>query len=746
MKTIFLSTLFFFISGFLHAQQLYFSPATSIPAKDINGNLLHDAWTGGINFPLWSTIDFNGDGKKDLYMYDKSANRICTFLNNGTPGVVSYSYAPNYVSRFPQAIMDSWSMCYDYNCDGKEDFFTLDSLHNGIAVWRNDFTPTTGLQFTKVSSQLLEDWSGTQPLNIFASSIYIPTFSDVDNDGDMDIITQNNPENGKFAYHKNLSMELYGTCDSLQFVFDDKCWGNFTMSLGSNTVSSYHNTPCNTPAPLISSSENEKAEDMKDITSIFAIDIDGNGTKDLLIGDLLFANSLLVMNGGTPQSAEMDSSDVAFPSYDVPINVSDYVHHAYIDVDNDGKKDLLASAGIHEDKNGVSFYKNLNSDSMPVFSFQKNNFLQDQMIETGEGACPVFFDFNADGLKDIIVAHGEYSSATETIVSRLSVYKNIGTSTEPAFQLIDEDYASLSNYNLSFPIAATFGDIDSDGDKDMIIGSYTGTLVMFENTAGAGNAASFTLTDPSYMNIDIGNNSTPQLVDMDNDGALDLVIGKQGGMFDYFHNNGTSSSASFSSTPTIDTLGNIFLTQAGAFSGYSVPHVFTFNGKHQMLTADMHGDIYYYDDIDNNLNGTFTRIDTVLSGNLGSRNTGFNLFVSGDDINSDGYMDMIAGLFSGGVQIYYGSNVHPIGIDENENQRLFSCYPNPAADKIYLQLTSNNLRIEVYNMLGEKMFVKTSGSSNPVCEVDASEFPAGIYIISASDEKSLQHASIVVEH
>src|SRR6185436_23174 len=100
MKTIFLCTLFFFIGFFLNAQQLYFSTATNIPLEDVHVNVLQNAWAGGINFPIWSAIDLNGDGKKDLYMYDKSTNRVCTLLNTGTPGIVSYSYAPNYVSLF----------------------------------------------------------------------------------------------------------------------------------------------------------------------------------------------------------------------------------------------------------------------------------------------------------------------------------------------------------------------------------------------------------------------------------------------------------------------------------------------------------------------------------------------------------------------------------------------------------------------------------------------------------------------
>jgi hypothetical protein len=747
MKTLPPFLLTFFSFSLLNAQHLEFTPATSIPLSDKNGSLQQNAWAGGINDPIWSAIDINGDGLKDLYMYDRSNNRVGTFLNDGSQGPHAYHFAPEYASRFPKGLTDGWGVCYDYNCDGKEDFFALSATHSGIEVWRNDYTLQTGLQFTKVSSELLEDWSGPQPINIFVSSIYIPAFSDIDNDGDMDIIGFNNPENGKFAFHKNLSMELYGTCDSLQFVFDDQCWGNFTMSLDFNSVSSFHNIPCGTPSPSGTGAGNSETEaTFKDLATLCVIDIDGDGVKELLIGEMDSPNILLVHNGGTPANAEMDTSDTSFPSYDVPVNFSGYLRNAYIDVDNDGRRDLLSSAGIYEDKQGVAYYTNTGTDASPVFSFQKRDFLQDEMVETGSDACPVFFDADGDGLSDIIVAHGFYEPSISGMLSRLSYYKNTGTAATPAFQLMDEDYASLSSYNIPFPIAATFGDIDGDGDGDMIIGDWAGNLHLFSNSAGAGNPASFSLTIPMYMGIDVGNSATPQLVDLDNDGLLDLVVGKQRATFDYYHNDGTAAAASFSSAPTIDTLGHIFLAQNGILSGYSVPYIFSYGGHHQMLTANMHGDIYYYENIDNNLNGTFSLVDTIVNGELGIRTSGCNMFVSGGDINNDSLPDMIAGLFTGGIQIYYGSDSH-IGIDEIGNAKLFSAYPNPADKELHVEVGDNTAGIDIYNILGEKITMKSHPLIlNRSLQIDVSEFPDGIYVVVTSDGKTIRRSRVIIQH
>jgi hypothetical protein len=755
MKKFLIPFIFFIAPFYLSAQQLYFSPNYTIQVQDISGNTLQNAWVGGINFPLWSSIDLNGDGIKDLYMFDKTNDRVVPFLNDGTGSIHAYHYAPQYVSKFPTVRPDAWALCYDYNCDGKEDFLTLDSAYSGIEVWRNDYSAQNGLTFTRVSTELKETWSGVQPINIYATSIFIPTFSDVDNDGDMDIIGFNNPGNGKFTYHRNLSKDLYGNCDSLVFVFDDKCWGNFTLSLGSNTVSSYHNPPCGTPSPFGGNGGVEISKRDDTITTVCALDVDGDGVKELLIGDQINPTCLMVHNGGTTSDAEIDTSDNFFPSYNVSVNCSSYVHHTYIDIDNDGKRDLLASAGQLVDKHGVWYYKNTNTDASPVFSFAVNDFLQSESIETGQGACPVFFDADADGLMDIVVAHGEYILNPPGVVSRLSLFRNTGTAPAPAFRLMNNDYGSLSNMNLFYPIAITFGDLDGDNDQDMIVGDFLGNVHYFNNSAGAGNPASFQLAAPSFMGIDVGNDATPQLVDMDYDGLLDLVIGEQSATLNYYHNNGTATNASFTSQPTIDTLGHVNLRATGAFSGFSVPYIFTYNARHQMITGNMHGDIFYYDNIDNNLNGTFTKIDTVASGEYGVRSVNFNIYVSGGDINNDGKMDLLVGLYGGGFQILYGSNL-PIGVDEIAGNNQFICYPNPANTQLAIilpvamgkQLTNGVVEINVYDIPGESILNKTvtRPENGKEISLDVSHLPQGMYVISVSDAINTARSKVMIRH
>ena len=73
----------------------------------------------------------------------------------------------------------------------------------------------------------------------------------------------------------------------------------------------------------------------------------------------------------------------------------------------------------------------------------------------------------------------------------------------------------------------TFGDVDGDGDSDMIVGHSEGSLIYFQNLAGVGNPCIFVLSQVNYQSIDVGDNAVPQLIDVNRDGKLDLLIGEK---------------------------------------------------------------------------------------------------------------------------------------------------------------------------------------------------------------------------
>src|SRR5688572_4454033 len=133
----FLRILFLILPITLRAQFTYVIDQT-IPVKDDQGDELELPWAGGLNAAHYNTMDLNGDGKNDLVLFDRMADKILTFINSEN----KYQYAPEFEIFFPEEITN-WFLLRDYNCDGKNDIFTGDIL--GIKVYTNISTPGSPL-------------------------------------------------------------------------------------------------------------------------------------------------------------------------------------------------------------------------------------------------------------------------------------------------------------------------------------------------------------------------------------------------------------------------------------------------------------------------------------------------------------------------------------------------------------------------------------------------------------------------
>src|ERR1035437_7417500 len=96
---ILLSSIFYFLLFNCNAQ--YFRRADNIPVYE-NADTLKMPWVGGHNYIQVSEIDINQDGIKDLFVFDRTGNKISTYINKGIPNTVSYVDSSfKYAGRFP---------------------------------------------------------------------------------------------------------------------------------------------------------------------------------------------------------------------------------------------------------------------------------------------------------------------------------------------------------------------------------------------------------------------------------------------------------------------------------------------------------------------------------------------------------------------------------------------------------------------------------------------------------------------
>ena len=117
----------------------YFVRKDTIVVKN-NTDTLNLAWAGGNNYAQFSNIDLNFDGAQDLFLFDRTGNKVLTYLHVNQVNSAVYKYAPEYENKFPSGMMN-WCLLKDYNCDGKQDIFTY--TPGGIKVYTNTSTQQT---------------------------------------------------------------------------------------------------------------------------------------------------------------------------------------------------------------------------------------------------------------------------------------------------------------------------------------------------------------------------------------------------------------------------------------------------------------------------------------------------------------------------------------------------------------------------------------------------------------------------
>jgi hypothetical protein len=738
-------TLFYLLISSQLIAQFNFEYSDSIGVK-IGSDSLKLAWAGGLNYVQFSDFDFDYDGDLDLFVFDRSSDNIRVFTQEQSGGNSYYKLRHHVENYFPSDVRYRATMV-DYNNDGKKDLFCYGI--GGIKVYKNVGNGFTGPQWTVAKDLLYTDSWGSN-LNLYVSSADIPAIVDVDGDGDIDVLTYH--IGGEHVqYHQNQSMELYGVPDSLEFVLKNECWGGFREDLNSSLMYlNDQNSPCvtgNVPNPEFPIEDNEtllkpsSVEPKHSGSTLLAIDMDNSSVLDLIIGDVTFPNMNLLMNGGTSPNTNslMISVDPTFPSNSQPVNMDMFPAAFWVDVDFDGKKDLIIGANaknVSENVHSVWEYKNLGTNAIPTFVYQTNAFLQNQMIEHGTGSVPVFADINNDGLEDMFVANFFRYKPSLDKESSIAFYQNVGTTSSPSFLLIDDDFLNLSTSGLGLRMIPSFGDLDYDGDLDFYLGLENGKLAYFQNISSLPIISFappvFNLEDNTGSVINVGQYAHPQLFDLNKDGLLDLIIGKKTGEISYYENTGTISNPSFELMN--DTLGNIDLATTSP-DGYPSPHFFEWNDTTYLFVGCVDGQLHFYKNIDGNLSSG--QDFTLTSSNYLNIDAGSYSSFFVNDIDNDGFLDLFVGQDLGGLS--------HLEVDPNSQSSLnelihlidLKVFPNPSKGIFKIESEYPGvLKVKIFDLFGK--MISTQNSFSHETTIDLSQFASNIYIIQLENEQGYQ--------
>lgn len=277
-------------------------------------------------------------------------------------------------------------------------------------------------------------------------------------------------------------------------------------------------------------------------------------------------------------------------------------------------------------------------------------------IDVGTYSVPSLTDWNGDGRIDLIV--GE---KTETNEGKVRVYLNTESNTAPEYDTYF--YAQSGGADLVVSAAGCMGvfprmfDWNEDGRKDLVLGLPNGDVqvALNENTntnPEFSTPVAVQVGQPgNKVNVNVGARATLDIVDWNNDGRYDLVLGDFDGNVRVLFNDADSGPADFRNEELVLDAA----ADKGVPDGRASVAVADLNGdgRKDLVVGNTKGQLFFYPNIG-------TDAEPRFDGYVAIQADGAAVDLAGDprsrpfvgDANGDGRLDVFVGAQDGLVRLF----------------------------------------------------------------------------------------------
>lgn len=370
-------------------------------------------------------------------------------------------------------------------------------------------------------------------------------------------------------------------------------------------------------------------------------------------GSIVNAASLVdVSNGAVPLEANQfsynDGNRTLTLSFDEPLSIATYELQLNGELLTDTEGNPLRGGS-----SGLAF-------QLPVFAAAETVQAGGSDIQTGNYSVPSLEDWNDDGLMDLIV--GEKLDSGD---SKVRVYLNSGTNVAPVYDVFSHaqsagggDLTVLGDGCMGvFPRMYDWND---DGLKDLVLGMADGSVNVARNE-NSNSEPVFGVPEPvevgqegEKIDVDVGKRATLDIVDWNNDGRYDLVLGGLDGSIRVLLDEANSGPPNFPS----ETLVLDAAVGQGVPTGRAGVAVADLNGdgRKDLVVGNTEGQLLFYANIGTDEAPQFAGYEAIEAG-------GATVDLAGDprsrpfvgDANGDGRADLLVGAKDGFVRLYVAS-------------------------------------------------------------------------------------------